>query len=142
MGWHYHDGRPRGQGMNRLAVSTYLGVELVKNILQIVAFDGLFRVEKIEELLHKLLRHVALELLHLDGFVDDELEEELVDALKMRPGRVHLLLLVNTRLREIQLVLVHARERAEDVFLNHLHRLVEVGNDGAHGDFLVTQHSL
>jgi len=33
---------------------TYLGVELVKNVLQVVTLDRLLRVEEIEEFLDKL----------------------------------------------------------------------------------------
>ena len=90
----------------------------------------------------KLLRHVTLELLDLDRFIDNKLEEELVDALKVRPGRVHLLLLVNTSLCKVQFVFVDARKWAEDVLFDHLHSLIEIWYNSANCDFLVAEHRL
>ena len=124
------------------SATTYLGVQFVENVLQIVAFDRLFRIKQIEEFLHELLGHVALKLFDLNRLVDNELQEELIDALEVRPRRVHLFLLVDTSLSEVQLVLVDAGERAEDVLLDHLHRLIKVRHNGANRDFLVTQHGL
>ena len=92
--------------------------------------------------MHELGRHVEFELLDLDRLADDELEEEFVDTLEVRPSWVHLLLLVDARLGEIQFVLVYARQWAEDVLFDHLHGLVHVWNDGADYVFLVTQHGL
>ena len=60
----------------------------------------------------------------------------------MRPGRVHLFLLVDTCLSKVQIALFHVGKGTEDVFLNHLHDLVEVGDYDAHHVFLVLQHLL
>ena len=114
----------------------------MEDVLKVVTLDGLFRVEQVEEFLHELWRHVSLELLNFDAFVDDKLKEELIDTLQVRPGRVHLLLLVNTCLCEVQVALLHARQGTEDVLFDHLHGLVHVGNNGAHCDFLVRKHGL
>jgi len=124
------------------SASTYLGIELVKNVLEVVALDGLFGVEEVEELLHKLWRHVDFELADLHGLVNDELQEELIDALKVGPRRVHLLLLVNACLCEVQVALLDVWQRTENVLLNHLHHLVQVGDDNAHDVFLVREHLL
>lgn len=62
-------------------MTAYLGVELVENVLEVVTLDRLLRVEKIEELLDELGSDEDLELLDLDRFVDNELQEELVDTL-------------------------------------------------------------
>ena len=37
---------------------TYLGVKFVQNVFQVIALDGLLRIEQIEELLHELGSHV------------------------------------------------------------------------------------
>ena len=79
---------------------TYLCVQFMKNILQIVSFHGFFRVEQFQEFLYKLGCDVDLERTDLNGFVDDKLKEKLIDSLEVWPGWVHLLLLVNTSLRE------------------------------------------
>jgi len=60
----------------------------------------------------------------------------------MGPGWVHFFLLVDTGLSKVQLLLVDAGEWAEDVLLNHLHRLIHVVNDYADDNFLVSQHHL
>ena len=114
----------------------------MEDIFEIVTLNGLLSVEQIEELLHKLGRHVEFELLDLNGLIDDKLEEEFVDTLEVGPRRVHLLFLIDTSLRKVQLVLIDTREWAEDILLNHLHGLVHVGNDGADYVFLVAEHRL
>jgi hypothetical protein len=43
---------------------------------------------------------IYLERFHIDSLIDDKLEEELIDTLEMRPGRVHFILLLYTSLRE------------------------------------------
>ena len=60
----------------------------------------------------------------------------------MGPSWVHLLLLVDTRLSEVQIALLHVRQGSEDVLLNHLHDLVEIRNDHANHVFLVLEHLL
>ena len=46
---------------NHLSSWNKLGIELVKNVLKIVSLDGLFGIEKLEELLNKLWGDVNLE---------------------------------------------------------------------------------
>ena len=121
---------------------TYLGVKLVKDVFQVVTLNRFLRVEKVEELLHELGSDVHFEALDFDGFVDDELQKELVDALQMGPGWVHLLFLVNTSLSEVKIAFLNIGQRSEDVLLNHLHHLVQVGNDHRNHIFLVGEHLL
>ena len=106
-------------------------------ILEVVTLNGLFRIEEVEELLHELGCDVDFEGSNLDRLVDDKLEEEFVDALKMGPGGIHLLLLVNTSLRKVQIALFDVGKGSENVLLNHLHHFVEVGDDHANYIFLV-----
>ena len=87
--------------------STYLGVKLVKDVLQVVTLDRLLRIEKVEELLHELGRDVDLERADFHGFIDNKLQEKLVDTLQMRPCWVHFLLLVDTSLRKVQVALLN-----------------------------------
>ena len=114
----------------------------METVFEVVALDALLAVEQVEELLHELGCHVHLERAHLNGLVDDELKEELVDALEVGPGGVHLLLLVDTGLGEVQVALLHVGQWAEDVLLNHLHHLIQVGDDHRHNIFLVLEHLL
>jgi hypothetical protein len=46
--------------------------------------------------LDELWGDVNLELANFNRFVDNQLQEELIDTLEMRPGRVHFFFLVNT----------------------------------------------
>ena len=122
--------------------TTYLGVKLVENVLEVVAFDGLLRVEKVKELLDELGRHVDFEGADLNRLVDNQLKEKLVDTLEVGPRGVHLFFLIDSRLSEVQIALLDVGQGAEDVLLNHLHDLVEVGDDHAHDVFLVLKHLL
>ena len=109
---------------DHLSARNKLGVELVQDILEVVTLYRLLRIEQVKELLHELRRDIDLERADLDGFIDDELEEELIYALQVGPRRIHLFFLINTSFSEIQVALFHVRKGTEDVFLNHLHDLV------------------
>jgi hypothetical protein len=50
---------------------TYLSVELVQNIFQIVAFNRLLGVKQLQELLHKLWSNKNLQCANFNQFVDD-----------------------------------------------------------------------
>ena len=116
---------------------TYLGVQLMEDVFKIVALNGLFGVEQVEEFLDELRGHIDLEGAYFHGFVDEELEEELVDALEVGPGWVHFFLLVDTRFRKVQIALLDVGKRSENVLFNHLHDLVQIWNDHRHYVFLV-----
>ena len=72
----------------------------MKDVFEVVSLDGFLWVEELKELLNELRGHVDLEGLDIDGFVDDKLEEELIDSLDMGPGRIDFLFLFNTCLAE------------------------------------------
>ena len=58
-----------------------LSVQLVKNVLQVVSLNRFFRIEQLEELLNELRSDVHLERSYFNGFVDDELQEKLINSL-------------------------------------------------------------
>ena len=60
----------------------------------------------------------------------------------MRPGWVHLFLLVDTCFSKVQIAFFDVGQGTEDVSLNHLHHFVQVGDDDAHHVFLVLEHLL
>ena len=131
------------RGLEKLVeANTYLGVEFVEDVFEVVTLNGLFGVKEIQKFLHELRRDIDLELSDFNGFVDDELQEKLVDALQMRPCRVHFFLLVDTCLSEVQIALLHVWQGSEYILFDHLHDLVEVGDDDADYVFLVLEHLL
>ena len=77
------------------------GVQFMKYILKIVPLDRLFRIEKLQELLHELWGNIYLKRSDLNCLVDYELKEELVDTLKVWPCWVNLILLLNSCLWEL-----------------------------------------
>ena len=66
---------------DHLSARDQLGVELVQDILEVVTLDRLLRIEQVKELLHELRCDIHLERANLHRLVDDELEEELINAL-------------------------------------------------------------
>ena len=73
------------------------GVQSMKNVLQILSFTGLFRVEQFEELLDEGRSDVDFESLDVCSVVDDQLQEELVNWLQVWPGGVDQKLLLRFR---------------------------------------------
>jgi hypothetical protein len=70
----------------------------MEDVLQVVSLHGFFRVKQLEEFLDELRSHEDFQLPDLDRLVNNELQEKFVDTLQVRPGRVNLFLLVDTRL--------------------------------------------
>ena len=68
---------------DHLAARDELGVQLVENVLEVVALNGLFRVEELEELLNELGRHVDFERTDLDRLINDQLQEKLINSLQI-----------------------------------------------------------
>lgn len=101
-----------------------LGVKLVKDILEVVSLNTLLGVEEFEEFLNEGRRNIDLEALHITSLVDDQLKEELIDTLEMRPRWINLLFLLDSSLGEGKSSFLCAGERPEDVLLDHLHHLV------------------
>lgn len=127
---------------DHLAARDELGVQLVENVLQVIALNGLFRVEELEELLNELGRHVYFERPDLNRLVNDQLQEELINSLQMRPGGVDLFLLLDTGLRELEIGFLDVRQRPEDVLLDHGHHVIEVRYDQRHDCLLVLEQRL
>jgi len=60
----------------------------------------------------------------------------------MRPGGVHIFFLLNTSLRETQVRFFDVGKRSEDVLLNHLDNIVQIGNNQTHNVLLVLENLL
>ncbi len=90
----------------------------------------------------ELRSDINFEAFDFDGLVDHKLKEKLVDSLKVGPSRVHLFFLVNTCLCKVQIAFLHIGQGSEDVFFNHLHNLVQVGDNHRDYVFLVCEHLL
>ena len=119
----------------------YLGIKLVKDVFEVVAFYRLFRVKKLEELLNELWRDVLLKSAHFYWLVNNKLQEKLVNALQVRPCGVHLLLLVDTSLSDGQVAFLDVGQRTENVSLDHCHDLLEVWNN-EHGNWFLVKEQL
>lgn len=111
----------------------------MKNVFEVVTFDRLLRVKQLEEFLNKLRSNVDLERSYFDGFVDNELQEKLINSLQMRPGRVDLILSLDARFRKIKIGLLDVWQRSKDIFLDHGHDIVEVRYDQTDDCLLVLQ---
>lgn len=114
----------------------------MKDILQVVALHTFLRVEELKELLNKLRGHKDLELPDLNRLVDNKLQEEFIDTLKVGPRGVHLLILVDTRLRKCKVRFLDVRKRAENVLLDHRHHLLNVRDDKLGHILLIGEHLL
>jgi hypothetical protein len=114
----------------------------VKNVLEVITLDTFLGVKQLKEVLYELGSHVDLQGTNFDGLVNNKLKEELVDTLEVGPCGIHLLFLINSCLLEAEVALLHVGQGTENVFLNHLHHLVEVGNNQRGDVFLVLKHLL
>jgi hypothetical protein len=114
----------------------------VENVFQVVALDRLFTVEEFQEFLNELWGHIDLQGFDIDGLIYHQLKEELIDTLDVWPGGINLILLLDTCLREAEVGLLHIGQGAEDILLNHLHDLVQVGDDQGGHVLLVAEHLL
>ena len=68
----------------------------MKDILEVITLYGFLTVEKLEEFLHELRCYVHLQRSHFDALVDNQLQEELVNALEVGPRGIHILFSLNT----------------------------------------------
>ena len=73
---------------DHLTSGDQLGVKSVKNVLEVFSLSWLFGVEQLQELLNERGSDVHLQSLDVCAVVDDQLQEELVNWLKMWPSRV------------------------------------------------------
>ncbi len=69
----------------------------MQDILEVLPFAWLLRIEQFEKLLDEAVGDEDLECLDVSSFVDDELQEELVDGLEVRPGGIHKYFILNKR---------------------------------------------
>ena len=53
----------------------------MQDILEVVTFYRFFGIEEFEELLHELRRNVDLQAAHFNAFVNNQLQEKLVNSL-------------------------------------------------------------
>ena len=114
----------------------------MKNVLEIVTFNRFLGIEKLKEFLNKLGSNIYFDRTDFYWFVDYQLQEELVNSLQVRPGRVHILLSFNTSLWETEATFFHVGKRSENVLLDHLDNFIQIGNDQAHNVFLVLEELL
>lgn len=114
----------------------------MEDVLQVVSFNALLRVEQFKELLNELRSDEDLKLTDLNGLVDNKLEEELVDTLEVWPGGIHFFVLIDARLRKTKVGLLDVGQWSEDVLLDHRHHLLNVWNDQLGHVLLVGEHLL
>jgi len=98
-------------------------------ILEVVTFYRLLCIEKFKKFLDKLGSHVNFQRTDFYGFINNELQEKLINTLNVRPGRVDLFLLLYSCLRKLKIRLLYIRQRSEYVLFDHGHDVVEVRND-------------
>ena len=114
----------------------------MKNVLQVVSLYGLLRVEQFEELLNESWRNINFKALHINGLVDNQLQEKFVNSLEMWPGWVDFLLLFNTSLIVPEVGLLDVWKGSENVPLNGVHDIIEVRHDQRSDNLLVLKVSL
>ena len=114
---------------NHLSSWYEFGVQLVKNVLQVVPLYGLLRVEELEELLDELRGDIDLERSHFNGLIDYKLQEELVNSLEVWPSWIDLILLLDSCLRELKVLFLEVGKWSEDIFLNHSHNIIKMWDD-------------
>jgi len=75
-------------------------IKFMQDVFKVVSLNRFFGIKKLKEFLNKLWSDINLQRSYLNGFVDNKLQEKLVDTLNMWPGRFNFLFLFNTGLRE------------------------------------------
>lgn len=115
---------------NHLSPGDQLSIEPMENILQVLSLSGLFRVKQLEKLLDERRGDVNLKGLDVSAIIDDQLKEELVDRLQMRPSWVRqCLFLLHVHALPGKTLLLENGEGSEDVLLNHVDDQVQMRND-------------
>ena len=116
---------------NHLSSWNEFGIKLVKNILKIVSFYGFFRIKELQEFLNELGCNVNFQRTNFNSFIDDKLEEKLINTLKVRPCWINFIFLFNTSLRELQVRFLDIWKWPKDIFLDHGHDIIKMRNDQA-----------
>ena len=115
-----------------------LGVESVKNILQVFSFLWFFRIEQFKEFLNELVSDESLQALDISSIIDNELKEELVDRLEMRPTWINDdFFFFNTHF--VWSTLLDNWKWSENVLLDHFHDSVKIWNDQINDMVLVSE---
>ena len=127
---------------NHLSSWNEFGIKLVKNILKIVSFYGFFRIKELQEFLNELGCNVNFQRTNFNSFIDDKLEEKLINTLKVRPCWINFIFLFNTSLRELQVRFLDIWKWPKDIFLDHGHDIIKMRNDQANHWFLVLKQLL
>lgn len=66
---------------NHFSSGDELGIESVKDILEIFSFSGFFRIEKLQKLLNKSVCNKDFQRFNINGVVHDKLKEKFIDRL-------------------------------------------------------------
>lgn len=82
--------------MESILKFAYLGIQLVKNIFEVVSLNRFLRIKQFEELLDELGSNINLQGFHIHRLVDHKLQEKFINALDMRPGGVDFVFLLDT----------------------------------------------
>ena len=112
---------------DHLAARDQLGVEPVQDVLEVLALARLLGVEQLQELLDEGVRDENAQRAHLRGLVHNQLQEEVVDRLQVRPGGVHQRLVVGVHAHfGGRAALLEDGQGAEDVLDDHFDHQVQV----------------
>ena len=116
------------------------GIKAVKDIFQVFSFPRLFWIKQLQKLLNKWWGDMHLKRLHLGSFINNQLEEELIDRLKMRPSRIHkIFLLFHSHTLSRQTCFLKHRQWPEDIFLDHVNNQIQVRYDDCGHAVLISQ---
>lgn len=124
---------------DHLSSGNQLCIELVQDIFEVISFDSFFRIKQLQKFLDKLWSNVDFEALNISSFIDDQLEEELVNTLEMGPRWIDLFFLFNSCFRKSESALFNIGQWSENVLLDHLHHLIKIRNDHLNHAFLILQ---
>lgn len=81
---------------DHLPARNELSVQTMKNILEVLALSWLLGVEQLQELLDEGRSDVHLQGLDVSAIIDDQLQEEFIDGLKVGPSRIGKRFFLNT----------------------------------------------
>ena len=79
---------------------------------------------------------------YFNSLINDELKEEFIDSLKVRPCWINFIFLFDTSLRELQVRFLDIWKWPKDIFLDHGHDIIKMRNDQANHWFLVLKQLL
>ncbi len=83
---------------NHLSPGDQLGIETMQDVFQIFSFTRLFRIKEFKEFLNERGSDVDFKGLDVSTIVDNQLQEELINRLKVRPGRISQSFFLNSKI--------------------------------------------